>query len=192
MTGAAAPDPATRPELRALRRRPLFAPLAVPALGLLLGVGVLAMGWAQLRTTTVIVVRHAEKLVDGSADPALAPEGAARAARLARQLAPAGLEAIYVTPTRRSRDTAAPLATATGTPLVEVDGKDAVGLVARIRAEHRGGTVLVVGHSNTIGPIVRALGGEAPLEVPESDYDEVFVVSEPTLGPTTTLHLRGL
>jgi len=191
VTGGA-PNPATRPDLRALRRRPLFAPLAVPALVLLVGIGILGLAWGQQRTTTVVVVRHAEKLLDGGVDPALAPEGAARAARLARQFASAGVVAVYVTPTRRARDTGAPIAQAAGAPLVEADGKDVAGLVATLRREHRGATVVVVGHSNTIGAIVRELGGVAPEQVDDTEYDHVFVVSDPSFGPTATLHLRGL
>ena len=60
MQSAAGADPASRPDLRALRRRPLFAPLAVPALLFAVMVGVLALLWAAADTSTVIVVRHAE------------------------------------------------------------------------------------------------------------------------------------
>ena len=185
-------DPAARPDLRALRRRPLFAPLLVPALGLLLVFGAGYGAWTLQRTTTVIVVRHAEKVADGSADPALAPAGAARALRLAGALRDAQVTAIYVTATQRSQDTAAPLATQNGVLVTVVDGKDVDALVDRIHREHRGETVLVVGHSNTVGPIVRALGGVAPETLDDSDYDELFVVTEPTFGRSTTLRLREM
>jgi broad specificity phosphatase PhoE len=184
------PDPAARPDLRALRRRPLFAPLAVPAL--LLG-AVLAAGallWTLQDTTTVIVVRHAEKIADGTKDPALAPEGVARAARYAARYGGAGLTAVYATPFKRTRDTAAPVAAAAGVAVTETDPKDAAALAERIVEEHRGDTVFVVGHSNTIGPIVQALGGEAPTEIADTAYDDVFIVTAPRFGPVSTLHLR--
>lgn len=186
------PDPAARPDLRALRRRPLFAPLAVPALlfGMLVAAG--ALLWTLQDTTTVIVVRHAEKLADGSKDPALASEGVARAARLAARFGRAGLSAVYATPFKRTRDTAAPVAAAAGVVVLEVDPKDAAGLAEVIEDEHRGGRVFVVGHSNTIGPIVQALGGDAPDEVADTEYDNVFIVTVPRFGPVSTLRLRDL
>lgn len=186
----ASPDPAARPDLRALRRRPLFASLAVPATLLVAALAFWVTLWALQDVTTVIVVRHAEKVADGSKDPALAPEGAARAARYAAEFGGAGLAAVYATPYRRTRDTAAPVAAAAGVAVVEADPKDAAGLAELIADEHRGATVFVVGHSNTIGPIVQALGGEAPDEVADAEYDNVFIVTVPRFGPVSTLRLR--
>lgn len=186
-TGA---NPAARPDLRALRRRPLFASLAVPMLLFALALGAGALLWSAQTTTTVIVLRHAEKLVDAGADPALSPEGEARAARYAARFGAAGLAAVYATPFRRTQDTAAPVAAAAGVAVVAYDPKDAAGLVARVLDEHRGGAVLVVGHSNTIGPIVQAFGGMAPDLVPDTEYGEVFVVTVPRFGRVSTLHLR--
>lgn len=184
------PDPAVRPDLRALRRRPLFASLAVPLTLLVAALAFWAALWALQDVTTVIVVRHAEKVADGSKDPALAPEGEARAARYAAEFGGAGLAAVYATPFRRTRDTAAPVAAAAGVAVVEADPKDVAGLVELIEDEHRGATVFVVGHSNTIGPIVQALGGEAPAEVADTEYDNVFIVTVPRFGPVSTLRLR--
>lgn len=183
-------DPAARPELRALRRRPLFASLAVPVLLLAALAAAGAALWALQDTTTVIVVRHAEKADDGTKDPALSEAGQARAQRYAARFGGAGLAAVYATPFRRTRDTAAPAAAAAGVAVTEVDAKDTAGLAARIEDEHRGATVLVVGHSNTIGKVVQALGGEAPGEVAETEYDNVFIVTVPRFGAASTLRLR--
>lgn len=189
MPSAAEGDPAARPELRALRRRPLFAPLAVPALLFAAAVGVLALLWAAQDTTTVIVVRHAEKQLDGGKDPLLTPVGQARAQRLARQFGGAGLAAVYATPYHRTRDTAAPVAAAAGLEVSVSDPKDVAGLVAAIRADHRGQTVFVVGHSNTVGRIVQGFGGTAPDEFPETEYDHIYIVTAPRFGRARTLHL---
>lgn len=189
MPGTSA-DPASRSDLRALRRRPLFAPLAVPALLLAIALGVVGALWMAADTTTVIVVRHAEKVLDGSKDPLLTAAGAARAARLAQQYGASGLAAVYATPFRRTQDTAAPVAAAAGVAVTTVEAKDVAELAAAIRADHHGQTVFVVGHSNTVGPLVQALGGEAPDELPDADYDHVFIVSVTRFGTTRTLHVR--
>ncbi len=80
----------------------------------------------------LVLVRHGESeplvegtsfpLVDGHADPALAPEGRAQAERVASALAAEPIAAIYVTSLRRTAQTAAPLAHRLGLePRVEAD-----------------------------------------------------------------------
>src|SRR5690554_7862592 len=65
---------------------------------------------SQELQTTFIVVRHAEKASDHPDDPALDADGQARAVALAQALAEVPVSAVYATPTRRTRQTAAPLA----------------------------------------------------------------------------------
>ena len=88
--------------------------------------------------TELLLVRHGESepavpgspfpLVDGHGDPALAPEGREQAEAVGRRLADQAIEAIYVTTLRRTVETAAPLAAATGlVPVVEPDLRE-VGL----------------------------------------------------------------
>jgi broad specificity phosphatase PhoE len=54
-----------------------------------------------------------------------------------------------------------------------------------VRSEAPGSTVLVVGHSNTISPLLRSLGGwdEPPLS--ESEFDRMYVVVLRTPGAAT-------
>lgn len=76
------------------------------------------------RATELILVRHGASvparpgvpfpLCEGRGDPRLSPDGVEQAAALARRLRAEGLAAIYVTPLRRTAETAAPLAAATG------------------------------------------------------------------------------
>ena len=143
--------------------------------------------------TTVILVRHAEKATDpGLEDPPLSAEGAARSRSLASVLASSGVSVIYTTPYERTRQTAAPLAAALSLTPVEVKAGAtyANDLAARIRAEHSGDTVLVVGHSNTTQDVIRALGIEDAPAIAESEFDYLFIVTigtdvEPRL---VTLH----
>src|SRR3954471_1453477 len=96
-------------------------------------------------TTTVIVVRHAEKAAEPAADPPLTAEGAARANALVEAVRGMPVTAIVSTDFARTRSTAAPLATRLGlTPeLVDARRPDHARLVAKgILARHRGETVV--------------------------------------------------
>jgi hypothetical protein len=56
----------------------------------------------------------------------------------------------------------------------EYDPRDTPGLVARVKAET--GTVLIVGHSNTVPEIVAQLGGTRPADLAETDFGDIFRV----------------
>jgi len=66
----------------------------------------------------LVLVRHARPLAvtveDGRADPSLSDEGREQAARLADALRALGVDALYSSPLRRTLETAAPTAEATG------------------------------------------------------------------------------
>jgi phosphohistidine phosphatase SixA len=121
------------------------------------------------------VMRHLQKGTDGS-DPSLSAEGAANAQRVAAWFEErASPGTIFVSPTKRARETAAPLAARLGLTPVEYDPRDTPGLAARVRAA--GGSVLVVGHSNTVPDIVAALGGSRPEALTDSDYGSIWMVA---------------
>ncbi|MFM7391774.1 MAG: histidine phosphatase family protein, partial [Actinomycetota bacterium] len=74
----------------------------------------------------LVLVRHGlpvrRELVEGVADPELAPDGQAQANRLADYLATEDITAMYVSPLKRAVETAAPLAAKLGiTPVVDDD-----------------------------------------------------------------------
>jgi phosphohistidine phosphatase SixA len=131
---------------------------------------------AAAPVTTVILVRHAEK-VDDSRDPALNALGLQRAEALAAALADAGVDVVMTTQFQRTRDTAAPLAAQLGiapTVIESAGAGHAADVAARVR-EHPGCTVVVVGHSNTIPAIIAALGGPE-LTIEDDEYFHLFVL----------------
>lgn len=143
----------------------------------------------------VIVVRHAERADAGAIDsgmtaaapdPELSAAGKARAQALAAMLKDAGVTAIYTTEFRRTKDTAAPLADALKITSEVVSSRDQAALIAKIKA-HTKGAVLVVGHSNTVPAIIKALGGAA-VTVGESEYDSLFFVAPG--GVTTRIRFK--
>lgn len=125
----------------------------------------------------VVVVRHAEKDVDDPRDPALSAAGQARALRLAGLPATRGLDAIYSSDYRRTRDTAAAVARAAGLAVTLYDAAEpAAAFVTRLRASHAAGRVMVVGHSNTVPAIVAALCACAVEAISEDEYGHLFAI----------------
>ena len=177
---------------RKMRRKPLYLPLAIPVTATL---ALLALGlwWSsQWHSTTVVIVRHAEKMAVAD-DPGLTPAGQARSAELARMLSPAAAgespPAVYSTDYRRTRDTAGPTAATWQTDLRLYEPGDARAFAREVRRRHRGATVLVVGHSNTVPELVAAFGGPSGIEIADDEYDNLFVLTVPQFGAATTLRM---
>jgi len=185
------------PDHVSLRRRPLFTPIWLTAAGAFAGLIILACAtwvWATADSTTVVIVRHAEKQPDAGDDPPLSTAGEARAALLMRMFGDTTgmgrLDAIYVSPTVRSRMTAAPLARRLGLLPVVAPGDAPAALARRVLHSHAGGRILIVGHSDTMNEIVAALGAKKPLPpIGTDDYGTMYVVSVPRIGRTNVLRI---
>jgi phosphohistidine phosphatase SixA len=154
-------------------------------LALLLLLGTAADTYAQ---GTIFLVRHAERADSGTmagttmaTDPDLSDAGRARAESLAMMLKDAGIKTIYTTEYQRTRQTAAPLAKALGIEVTVVPSRDMKGLIEKLKAA--AAPVLVVGHSNTVGETIAALGISEPVKIGDADYDNLFIVS-PGVKPT--------
>ena len=132
---------------------------------------------AQEKVTTVLIVRHAEKSATPAEDPILSAQGTARAELLARMFEKTGVTGIYTSQYARTRLTAEPLARKISVPVKTVDAASSKKLADTIRANHSGGKVLVVAHSNTIPEIIEALGGGKMQELPETEYDNLFLLT---------------
>lgn len=131
---------------------------------------------AQTGPSLVVLVRHAEKAEAPANDPPLSPEGEERARALARTLADAGITRIHSSDTRRTRDTAAPLAAALGLEIELYDPRDLPGMADRLRALP--GRHLVVGHSNTTDVLSGLLGGASFGEIVEAwEYDRLYFLT---------------
>ena len=125
--------------------------------------------------TTILIVRHAERA--GAQLDSLSAEGVARAQELVRVASRANVKAIYHSDTRRTRDTALPLATALKIKPEEYPAKEIAPLIERILREHAGQSVLIVGHSNTVPMIIAAAGAPAIPDLDEREYDRLFIVN---------------
>jgi broad specificity phosphatase PhoE len=141
--------------------------------------------------TTVILVRHAEKKIEPSnPDPDLAPEGVERAQEIARVFADAHINAIYATQYKRTQQTVKPLSDRIGVPVTLLDSKQTNDLLRQIQTTHRGQTVFVAGHNNTVPAIVSELSGETYPTIPESEYDNLYIVTIYRFGKAKVIKLK--
>ncbi len=187
--------PGMQKEYRSLRRRPFLAPVWIFALAALLALAAAAWAVYAASTTVVVVMRHAEKAAGAGEDPPLSPEGLARAERLAATFGVAdgarAIDAIFVSDKVRTAQTARPLATRLGAPVVILPAGDLGALKARIFDGYRGKRVLVVAHSNTVPEIVKRLAdGAAVPPIAEDEYGTAYVVAVPRWSRPAVLRLQ--
>jgi broad specificity phosphatase PhoE len=141
--------------------------------------------------TTVIIVRHAEKIIDpNNNDVDLNEAGQARAQEIARVFGDAGINAIYATQYKRTQETVKPLADKIGISITIVNSKKTNDLVAQIRAQHSGQTIFIAGHNNSVPEIITALGGPQYPTIPESEYDNLFVVTVYRTGKAKVVKMK--
>ena len=139
------------------------------------------------QAASVILVRHAEKAAP-SGDVDISAIGQARAAALAEALTRYPLQGIFVSQYKRTLQTALPVATRVGlapvaVPVTSGDVRtQATATAAAIRALPAGSAALVVGHSNTLGPTIEALGGPHLDDLCDGEYATMFVLELPANG----------
>lgn len=107
-------------------------------------------------TSNIYISRHAERLNE-SDTTSLSVAGLKRARALADRLANERIDSIYITPYRRTEQTAAPLAARLNLPLAKYPTSPVTAITGRLR-KLRNKNALVVGHSNTILEIAKGLG----------------------------------
>src|ERR1700752_275459 len=132
--------------------------------------------------TNVILVRHAEKKIEPeNPDPDLSPAGLERAQVIARDFATANINAIYATQYKRTQQTVRPLSDRIGVPITQLKSD---------QTNQRGQTIFVSGHNNTVPAIVSELSGDTFPVIPESEYDNLFIVTIYRFGKAKVLKLK--
>lgn len=137
----------------------------------------------------IVLVRHAERAGPSAEDPGLTELGSERARELSRLLADAGLTRIHSSDTRRTRDTARPLAERLGRPVEIYDHRALEAFARELRQQE--GRHLVVGHSNTTDELAVYLGGSSHGEIVEAwEYDRLYLLTPRPGGGMETVVLR--
>jgi len=155
----------------------------------------------ELKTTTVFLVRHAEKADAPPADPPLNESGKARSQELARMLANSGVKAIYTSQFLRAKQTAEPLAKQLGLTYAPLSIKmsptnprqvseQSIAEITDKIYERAGETALVIGHSNTIPEVIRLLGGDVVPTIDEKKFDDLFVVTVYGRGKAKVVQMK--
>jgi broad specificity phosphatase PhoE len=141
---------------------------------------------------TVILVRHAEKTVvpPENKDPDISLEGEKRAAELAKMFADAGIGAIFVSQYKRTQQTVKPLADKLGIAATPIEAQKTPELIKQIRAQKPGQVVFVAGHNNTVPEVIAALGGPKLPIIPETQYDNLYILTVNSDGSAKLLKLK--
>jgi 2,3-bisphosphoglycerate-dependent phosphoglycerate mutase len=135
-------------------------------------------------TTRIFVVRHADRQVSDD----LNALGLVRANELKRVLQNTGIDSVFSTNFIRTRKTVQPLADAIGLPILLYDSNPP--LLQRICKYSKGKTLLVAGHSNTVGPLIKSCGCQPKfINIPDNQFDNLFLII--VLHPPKNVLLRN-
>jgi broad specificity phosphatase PhoE len=150
---------------------------------------------------SIIVVRHAERQT-GDGDDGLSEAGRQRAERLAVMLRDAGITHVFVSDLRRTLETAQPLAKvrnisptrmaipAQGRRKISASELQVRATLLAISRLPRTAVVLVVGHSNTVPMFLTRLGYGPSLRIPDTEFDNLFVVTPRATRSPSVIRLR--
>lgn len=137
----------------------------------------------QAQTTTIILLRHAEKdtSVAGStmmkADPPLTKAGEQRAARLLEVLKAYQPDAIYSTNYIRTKATITPLAKKFNKEIQVYEPKNLAAFAEQL-IQQQGKTLVVAGHSNTTPSLVNLLIKENKYpNLDDGEYGQFWIVT---------------
>ena len=142
----------------------------------------LQAAFAEAKTQTVFLLRHAEKSSEPGSDPMLSEAGFARAARLPGLFQQALPQAVFSTQYQRTQLTAKPLAEAAGLAIsVIAANKETAAsypelLRERICTMPDHSIAVVIGHSNTIPEIISQWTAEPVAAIDDQRFDRIFMV----------------
>lgn len=137
-------------------------------------------------TTTIYLIRHAEKATDGSNDPGLSDEGMDRVKVWGDYFEDKNISMYYTTTYKRASETASGTLSHSmhyppvpGTTYnVTMKTYDPMTLsLKKIAEDNSGKSVVIVGHSNTIPAQINALiGKKVYADMQESEYGNLYII----------------
>ena len=136
-------------------------------------------------TTTYYLVRHAEKACEDCSACGLSPAGNVRATSLSHYLSDKGIDLIFASECLRTQNTAQPLADRLGTDVSVYNTTQLNSFINTLKAQTNK-DILIVGHSNQIPMMVKALSGKR-VYISDSDFDNLYVIRKSSLLKSGTL-----
>jgi len=129
------------------------------------------------QTTTIFLTRHAEKQAD-LGDPSLMPEGLRRAEALSQLSENYDFTGVYSSGFQRTIQTAAPLAQKLALDInTNIGAMDYQTYLEDVLENHKGGSVLIVGHNNTIPELINFIMDKRIIgTIPHEDYSNLFKI----------------
>lgn len=141
--------------------------------------------------TIFILVRHAEKAIDGTNNPPLSEAGLQRANDLAALLANQKIDALYSTPFIRTEATLIPIGRDKGIEVKNYDPYAGASWLSEALKKHKGGTIVISGHSNTIPGLANALLGEETFQqFDDNDYSNLIIIVTNEVGKGKLVRLK--
>ena len=138
--------------------------------------------------TQITIVRHAD--IIGGANPSLTAAGVLRAEALRDRYTNSNIAAVYSTRANRTIQTATPIALAHELEIITYSRTAEV--VELVLNDHPGELVVIVGHSNTVGPIAEEFGADLPTgfshPIDELDFDNMLLVLVNADGDASAFH----
>jgi 2,3-bisphosphoglycerate-dependent phosphoglycerate mutase len=135
-------------------------------------------GYADPDQLVIFAVRHCEKAKDQGADPDLTAEGQARAEKLGRILQTAGLDAIFTTRYKRTRQTGEAVARHYPQQILDTLPLQSQQAWAEgLWEQYRGKKMLYVGHQNTVPQLLNQLSGRTDFQnLADHEFGRFFVI----------------
>jgi broad specificity phosphatase PhoE len=130
-------------------------------------------------TTTIYIVRHAEKDISDpkNQDPELNDSGRNRAKDLNKKLKNQQIDAVFSSKFKRTKQTGAAVAERNGVSIIEYDAHNYKAISELVKTKYKNKRVLIIGHSNTVLELIESFGAARPLAaLSDDDYDFFFEV----------------
>jgi broad specificity phosphatase PhoE len=146
---------------------------------------------SQIESSTIILVRHAEKALDGSKNPPLTNVGRMRANRLKDILVDAELTTIFSTNYSRTINTVKPLADTLGIEILNYNPRTANEIISYLE-KNKNQKVLISGHSNTLKTTIEQLGGPSIGDILDNEYNNLFILTKIKIDGKLSVNLTRL
>lgn len=123
----------------------------------------------------IYVIRHAEKSENDSKDPDLSAKGLVRAENWSKFFEMISFDAIYVSPRKRTNQTATPISKNQNLEIIEYEiGKELE--ILQLEFENQSNKILLVGHSNSIPKFVGRLMNKELEHIEETNFGQFWKV----------------